>query len=711
MRPPARGLEIKLPCGVTAQGTPRFSLSPEYIDQFYEVPYSMGYEESSFGEIVYFRTYSRLKENGNQENWHDTVLRVINGVFTIRRWWCETHHLPWNEEAAQERAWKMALSMLKMTWLPPGRGIWLMGSDYLYERGSMGLFNCGFVEVNDLAEDLSWLMDSLMCGVGSGFSTTTKPQVLQEPLHPETYIIPDTREGWVESVRLLLASYLQTNPEDTHKWDFDCSEVRGAGLPIKGFGGTASGPEPLQLLHDRIRLNCSAYINKNIDWVHLVTNLANCVGEAVVAGNVRRSSEIALGNPRDTSFLELKNYEKHPERMAWGRMSNNTCVFKTRDDFFTIPEIVKYAKKNGEPGFYNLINAQRYARYGDLTYGEDTGIGLNPCGEIVLESRELCNLSEVFPSRCSTRKEFLQAIENATFYSSTVALYPTHSLETNKVLARNRRIGVSLSGIAQWIDQWTLTRCISWMKDGYHLVREKNKEFNTNAGVPPSIRVTTVKPSGSISQIAGVTSGMHFSLYRFSIRRMIVAADHPLVDILSEAGYNMEPQIDFVPPHELNGHHLFEKYRDFARGDMVPVRSEKSVVFEIPICNKNSRPQNEVSAWEQFALAATLQREWADNSVSATITFDPETEGHQLEQMIAQFLPVMKAFSVLPQLEEKVYPQMPYEKITEEEYNSRIALLKPINWSKFSGSDGFDEKYCTTDKCEIDFSRFMKPLI
>ena len=197
-----RGEEIRLSCGVNAQGTPRFSLIPEYVKQLYELPYSMGYPESKFGEIVYHRTYSRLKEDGKQENWYDTVLRVIDGIMTIRRWWNETHNLPWNEERAQDRAWSMATSMLRMTWLPPGRGLWLMGSDYLYERGSMGLFNCGYSDINTLDEDLAWLMDALMCGVGVGFSTTSKPQQLfsTEEFPVSVYTIPDTREGWVESL-------------------------------------------------------------------------------------------------------------------------------------------------------------------------------------------------------------------------------------------------------------------------------------------------------------------------------------------------------------------------------------------------------------------------------------------------------------------------------------------------------------------------------
>jgi ribonucleoside-triphosphate reductase (thioredoxin) len=819
----------------------RFSLTFDRERHLREQKYTFGYSDSHFGEIVYRRTYSRLKEDGSQEDWPDTVLRVINGVFTIRKWWFSLHNLPWGEEAAQERALRMGVSMLQMTWLPPGRGLYLMGTDYIYERGSMGLYNCAYVEVKDLAVDIPWLMDALMCGCftgdtkislldgsevslkeltdtysgdpfyvysydiengriipgvahspritqrnaslveitldnnttirstlnhlfllksgqykeakdlvsgdsfehlaevnhkvvstkrleytedvyditvekyhnfalssgifvhncGVGFGIYDKPQELY-PLsyYKSVFTISDDREGWVESIRRQIQSYL--DPNRGIDWAFDYSEIRPYGAPIKGFGGTASGPEPLQILHERIKRICEKYISGKLNWTHLTADLANAVGVCVVAGNVRRSAEICLGSPADDSFINLKNYSVNPERMSIGWMSNNSVRLRQKNDFLKLTDIAERIRDNGEPGIYNAINVQRYARYGDESYGPDPATGINPCGEIPLESYELCNLSEVFPSRCSSRKEFLIASSDATFYSSTVSLYPTHSKVSNEVIARNRRIGVSLSGIAEWIDTWGADRCTRWIKDGYKLVREENFDINRAAGIPPSIRVTTIKPSGTISQLAGVPSGMHFPTFQYAIRRIIVEGNSELSKILREAGYQWEPTVEFLVEQEAEGREYFEKYDRFIPStDLLPYKSKTSVVFECPIAQGQARPAFEVSAWEQFALLAMLQREWADNSVSCTVLFDVEKESHQISHMLSAFVPVIKSVSMLPHSDNGAYPQMPYEGITEEEYSLRLKSITDVNWASLRGSDGnqVSELYCSSDKC------------
>jgi ribonucleoside-diphosphate reductase alpha chain len=667
------------------------------------LPYDFGFSESKFGEIVYHRTYSRIMEDGSQETWPDTVVRVINGVFTIRKWWILSHNLPWDEVAAQERAYWMAVRMLRMLWLPPGRGLWVMGTDYLYERGSMGLYNCAFVEVRDLPKDISWLMDALMCGCGVGFGITPK-EYPNEIVFPgedlQNYVIPDTREGWVESVRLLLDSYQEGRKFVT----FDYSQVRPYGLPIKGFGGLSSGPEPLMELHDRIRDFMESYIKGDINWTRLVADLANATGACVVAGNVRRSAEICMSSPGDQVFIDLKDYDKYPERQPWGWISNNSVRFRSKNEFLKLDEIAERINKNGEPGVYNALNVQRYARYGDESYGEDRATGINPCGEIPLESYEVCNLSEVFPTRCSSRREFLEAVEDASFYSSTVSLYPTHSPETNAVIARNRRIGVSLSGIAEWIDTWGSARIIKWIRDGYKRVREVNESANAEAGVPPSLRVTTVKPSGTISQLTGVPSGMHYPTFSYAIRRMILNRSNPIFEILKEAGYLWEPCVEFRHPKDSEGMERMREYDHMAKGFQHQAFANKhSIVVSIPLHIGRARPAQEVSAWEQFTLLAMLQREWADNSVSCTVYFDRETEGHQVASMLSAYVPIIKSVSMLPHTEEGVYPQMPYQKITKEVYEAMVSRLSSIDWSQLTGSDGNvgSELYCSGDQCEI----------
>src|SRR5262249_47818385 len=155
----------------------------------------------------------------------------------------------------------------------------------------------------------------------------------------------------------------------------------------------------LRLVHERMRRYCEEYISGKTNWTHFVANLANASGVCVIVGNVRRSAEIYLGSPTDDSFLNLKNYGLYPERMSVGWMSNNSCRFTERNDFLKISTIAERIRDNGEPGIYNQLNVTRYGRYGDESYGIDKATGMNPCSEIPLESYEVCNLAEVFPSR------------------------------------------------------------------------------------------------------------------------------------------------------------------------------------------------------------------------------------------------------------------------------------------------------------------------
>lgn len=874
--------------------------------------------------------------------------------------------------------------------------------------------NCAFSEVNDLEEDIPWIADALMCGCGVGASLSDKPQELY-PLSKEigTYVIPDSREGWVESIRIILHSYLVGGT----RWDFDYSDIRPYGSPVKGIGGTASGPNPLIELHGRIKKSCESYIRKKVSWVRLCADIVNAVGLCVVVGNIRRSAEILLGPPSDEEFLDLKNYKKNPDRLSLGWMSNNSVRLYTRNDFLKLEGISERIKKNGEPGILNMVNIQKFGRYGDETYGVDLSTGINPCvpydteiltyfgyqfigdlvgkeitvwngkewssvipfstginplckvtfddgtfltctpyhqfilsknkrksaedlypgdklekfsmpvvtsgqnypidaysqgfysgdgnkgraksplystkymceerlvgnvgkelstkekkywyhgpmyydkgfvpingnlnycvnwlaglcdadgivcrnpnsvslqissinkeflytirlmltrlgiqarvtlsrnemekeppggiyntqkcyrllinstdvlhlfnlgfkterldisienqnpqrdarrfvqvisvedlereeetfcftesinhtgtfagivtgncGEIPLENKELCNLSEVFPTRCSSRKEFLSAVSDATFYSSTVSLYPTHSPLTNAVIARNRRIGVSLSGIAEWIDTWGAPRITRWIKDGYHLVRETNRIVNEEAGIPPSIRVTAIKPSGSISQVAGVPSGMHYPQFSYAIRRIIVDGGSTLAFALKSSGYSWEPVVEFLKPEDANNREEFFKYNSFAKGGMKAYKSPTSVIFECPISLGTARPAKEVSAWEQFTLLAMLQREWSDNSVSATIMVDLEKEGHQISHMLSAFVPIIKSVSVLPHSDQGIYPQMPYESINREEYEKRILTITEPNWDivRDIQTDLTGEMYCSNDKCVVN---------
>lgn len=651
----------------------RFELNPKLKEGLRQRPVNWGFGQLS--QAVYFRTYSRMKEDGTQEQWADTIIRVVEGVMSIRKdWYKNVLGKRWDEKKNQAIAGQLAAYMFEMKILPPGRGLWAMGTDYVFERGSHSLNNCGFVEVTDnLSDAAAWLMDSLMCGVGIGFSTHTArlPQFKQPAsngYHPP-YVVPDSREGWVESVRMLIETY----ELGTHEIHFDYSAIRPAGQPLRGFGGTSAGSGPLEQVHDRIRAFLQSYVEGKASQTRVVTDVMNAIGACVVAGNIRRSAEIALGSPLDTEFLNLKNYDLYPERSEIGWMSNNSVVLTDREHFSALPQVAELVQNNGEPGILNMLNARKYGRIGDRM--EDNVTGVNPCGEILLESYELCNLVEVFPTRCQDDNEIWQAMKLATFYASTVSLLRSHSPETNEVVSRNRRIGVSVSGIADWIDTTSVSHVFDVLNVGYEqVVRPTNAQLAKEAGVPASIRVTTVKPSGSISLLAGVSSGMHHPFDGYVLRRVRMSAASPVAATLVEAGVPHEPD----------------------------VTDSNTSVFEFPLRYGHGRTRSvkKVSIYEQAAIVAMLQKAWADNAVSNTLTVQPHEMG-QIERVLALFAPQVKSLSLLPDLEAGAYAQMPLEKIHKDEFEKRSKVMGEPNWSALTGQDGVDSRFCTNDNCEV----------
>lgn len=865
--------------------SPCFTLSETVVSQLYKRTPSFGF--NGFGEVVYYRTYSRLKDDGGRESWADTIVRVVNGIFSIRKDYYKKHVLHWDEPKMQELAAEMADYIFSMRFTPPGRGLWACGTPFMYERGSMALNNCAAVDITELNSSLPWIMDCLMCGVGVGFRISWKADVkrgintlVHPPKEKSTFVIEDSREGWVDSIRVLIEAYLPSNVErqplltqnngyDRTKYPvFDYSQLRPKGTPIKGFGGLASGSEPLEKLHWRYMVYFNAYmdyiahclsswlnfvqrlitklkiskiyqpknnhlktlidkttlnniqdltndpdyleflsfiesdaklvllwkdyqnkhpnigrhsmltgmaeldayivlrrhkkvnrsfslngsyikqykrlikdfleeenlpksecqnvlygskslttfmqkydlsvedqlyspewsthfqildkltVDSEYDDTRLIADLVNNIGVCVVSGNVRRSAEIAVASITDDTFRDLKNYQKFPERELVGWMSNNSGLFEKSSDFKEyIPKIVDNIFDKGEPGMVNMINIRNFGRVNPHESSKhnresepDFARLTNPCGEIPLESYELCNLVEVFPTRCVDDNNkfnldiFHKALKLATFYSSTVALLPTHYPSTNSVIARNRRIGVSLSGVALFYENESMAGVIRYFRDGYSIVRETNIKLAKEAGVVESIRVSTIKPSGTVSLLAGVPPGMHFPLFRYAIRRIRIAENSPIAKILT------------------NNQIYHEK----------DLYSENTLVFEFPIDHGNIRPSGDISHWEQFSILSMLQREWSDNMVSATITFDKKKVSPlELEKAIAAFAPTIKSCSLLPHSDEGAYKQMPYEGITKEKYDNLCAKLKTIDWTILTESQLDNEmpKYCDSANC------------
>lgn len=772
----------------------RFTLDPAIREALRGLEPRWGY--GAFSEFIFYRTYSR-----DGEDWADVITRVIEGVFSIRKHHYLTHDLPWDETAMQGRAREMALSAFAGEWGPPGRGYWAMGTDLVYQLGSMALNNCGFVDVTVLSRDAHWAMDALMLGVGVGFSAyrdvvsglrlprTASGGGRDLPIRIEvpeddwikgyptlgyvqaknawnatqiTYVVPDSREGWADSVRLLLESYETGGPTIR----FDYGRLRPRGAKIKGFGGEASGYWPLKKLHLQVRaiLNHAATHKEEWSPSRLITDVINLIGVCIVAGNVRRSATIALGHADDAEFAELKHYADYDAqgkviptrywyRRRFGWMSNNSYVLSERAHFERlVPTIADGIKRNGEPGFLNLKAVRAFGRLGDragitLANGSvlrrDDATGINPCGEIPLESYELCCLAEWYPTRCLDAEgqiDFAKAIraaEHAAFYTQSVQLLPTHRPETNAVIGRNRRTGVSLAGAAALRELTTMTEAIRLMEHGYDAIRTENKRLSLASGVPEAIRVTAEKPSGTTSLLMGVPAGAHWPTSGYTMRRVRVDSGRAkLREVLDAAGVPHEPDL----------------------------YSANTEVYTFPIKTPGAermRPSHEVSMWEQADFAAVLSQHFVDNATSVTVTFDPLTrqakeqqsadllhryaelqgrlrlldgplaeasdaaaleaaradltaqqqsilaefaalqrrhpEGDDVERLVASYAGKLKSMSMLPRADHG-YAQTPEEAIDADTYLHLASQIGPLIWSFFQ-DEGMDDLYCAV--CEV----------
>ena len=264
-----------------------FVLNDSFIDTYKEKRPEFGF--NGLGELVYLRTYSRLKEDGTNEKWYETIRRVVEGTYSMQKRHITSLNLGWDESQAQRSAEEMYSRMFAMKFLPPGRGLWAMGSDIINKKGlAASLNNCGFVSTKGINSNLSkpftFLMDMSMLGVGIGFDTEGEGEVIIKRGNntPQKFVIEDTREGWVESVRVLIESYNGGSPVC-----FDYSQIRPAGVQLKTFGGLSSGPDPLIRLHSEIESVLDNNIDKAIS-ITTIVDIMNLIGKCVVAGNIRR---------------------------------------------------------------------------------------------------------------------------------------------------------------------------------------------------------------------------------------------------------------------------------------------------------------------------------------------------------------------------------------------------------------------------------------
>jgi ribonucleoside-triphosphate reductase len=635
---------------------------------------------NGLGYIVYKRTYARLKEDGKTEEWHETIRRCINGAQEI------------GANYTQEEAEQLFDLIFNLKCNFAGRMLWQLGTPTIERFGANSLLNCWNVSINSIKSFL-FLFENLMLGGGVGFSIRREdihelPRIKKDVniIHKNTkdadFIVPDSREGWIRLLERVLEAFFVKGKS----FNYSTILIRGAGERIGGFGGIASGPQILIDGIEKINKIFQTREGKKLRSID-VLDICNIIGGIVVSGNVRRSAQIAIGDPDDYLFLRAKNWSigNIPN---WRAMSNNTIY---ADDFshisneiwsngYVLDSETGFAK--GEPyGFFNLPLSQKFGRLKDgpmkdsnlYPTDEDNVVGTNPCGEISLASYECCNLSELYLNNISSKEELILCAKLLYKTQKAIASLPFIHEETNKIVHKNMRLGLGVTGICQSLDK------IDWLDACYKELRKFDKEWSKERGWNRSIKLTTVKPSGTLSLLAGATPGVHPAYSKYYIRRVRMASNDPLVSYCRDLGYNVEYIINFDGSE-----------------------NHDTVVVEFPCETPDGALfADDMGVIKQLDMVKKLQEVWSDNAVSVTAYYS-EDELPALKQWLSSnYENGIKSVSFLLR-QKHGFKQAPYEEITKDQYEAKKSKVKPIAMlNQNLGNDTLEGIECEGGSCPI----------
>lgn len=635
-------------------------LSDEFLQPYKKRQPNWGF--SGLGYVVYKRTYARELEDGSglSEEWWQTIARCINGAQRI------------GAKYSKEEAEKLFDYLFNLKGNFAGRMLWQLGTKTVDRFGANSLLNCWFVSMKSI-EDFGFLFENLMLGGGVGFSIKREdvhelPRVKKDVIvvHKNTkdadYIVPDSREGWVRLLNNVISAYLI----DGKSFSYSTLLIRGAGEKISAFGGTASGPKILITGIENICNILKSREGKKLRSID-VLDICNIIGSIVVSGNVRRSAQIALGDPDDFLFLKAKRWDLG-NIPNWRAMSNNTLY---ADEYDHISDAVWAGfEGNGEPyGFFNLPLAKKYGRLGEEI--NDNCEGLNPCGEVTLSSKECCNLSELYLNNIQSKEELIEL--SKLLFKTQKAICNMNFIhpETKKIVQKNMRIGLGVTGICQSLEK------LEWLDDCYKELRKYDKQLSKEMGVNTSIKITTIKPSGTLSLLAGATPGIHPGFSTYHIRRIRMSSDDKLVNICRQLGYIVE----------------FSKSFDGTDDHTTVIISFPCKFTPETIVAKN------MSAVRQLELVKTLSTLWADNSVSVTVYYRKEELGDIKAWLKENYATSIKSVSFLLHAEHGFH-QAPYTEIDELTYKKMISEVKSLVGLQIGNGDSFDLE-CVAGVCPI----------
>ncbi len=636
-----------------------------------EIKRNSKYFRNKLAEFIYFRTYSRWLENkGRRENWQETVDRYMDFM---------RENLG-NKFFAKEYQ-ELRKAILNQEVIPSMRLLWSAGK--AARKINVTAYNCSFITPTKL-QDFGEIMFLLMCGAGVGFSVESQivqqlPQIKKQTGKIlKAHVVRDSKEGWAKAFVKGLRVWFRG--EDIA---FDYSKVRPQGARLKTMGGKASGPGPLMDLIDFSRAKILKRQGKRLTNLG-VHDIICKIGEVVVAGGVRRSALISLSDLDDEEMRHAKDgqfYTQEPQRV----MANNSAVYEEK------PDAVEFLKEwtslaesgSGERGIFNRgrlrgqlpkRRKEKFEKFMDVS-------GVNPCGEVILRSKQFCNLTAVVIRPEDTEKSLLEKIRLATIlgtYQSVLTHFPFLSSEWEKNCKEERLLGVSITGY--W-DNKIVRQAPLLAKMRKEAVRV-NRKYSQRLKINPSTCVTCVKPSGNSSQLLDTASGMHPRYAKYYVRRVRISATDPLYKMLSDQGIPCQLEVGQSPD------------------------SATTYVLEFPAKSpKDAILKDDLSAIELLEHWKLLKENFTEHNPSVTI-YVGENEWIKVGNWVYENWDKIGGVSFFPKTNH-VYQLAPYEEIDEKTYKKLAKRVTNLDFSKLplyeqgDSTQGAKEYACQAGGCEL----------
>jgi ribonucleoside-diphosphate reductase alpha chain/ribonucleoside-triphosphate reductase len=630
---------------------------------------------TQLGQFVYYRTYSRwLPLEKRREYWWETVRRAVEFNCGLVK-------------TTQREAELLYDNVFHLRQFLAGRSLWIGGTE-VSSKYPMANFNCSFTIIDNFNafRDLFYL---LMIGAGVGIrvlksdvkklpKVRTDLKIIHEAYSPlpkdkredltsiifesntAHIIVGDSKEGWVESLDYYLSILYKKEYREVKTIIFNYNHVRPKGEKLKTFGGTASGYESLREMFLRIDKIIKMDYYGNLKKLRPIDclDIANIIGQNVVVGGVRRTSEVVLFDEDDQGILNAKNnlYEQidgkwiKNEAIDYREMSNNSIFYTSKPTREKLAWHIKQMRHSGEPGFMNAEAAAK--RRPNLQ-------GANPCMEVLLDRDQMCNLTTVnvmgFVQDAKLDKKKLFEAQRLSLRAGFRMTFLDLELDKWDIRQkRDRLVGCSLTG---WQDMINATKMSKETESELRkklrdIVHQETESYAQQLGVEPPLLMTTVKPEGTLSQLPTVSSGVHFSHSPYFIRRVRINTNDPLLKVCEELGYDIKPE---------NGQ---------------TEENCRTKVISFLCCAPGGKTKRDVSAIEQLEIYRSFQKEYSDHNTSITVHVQ-NNEWEEVEEWLWNNWDDVVAVSFVS-LDDSFYAQMPYEEITKKEYDKRVKEMKPF---------------------------------